>query len=290
MSKKEQSSKKPKDPNKTLKRTMIGLFTMILLMIAIVGYGQYTKYKQEKSIHEYADTLQKKSKEISADVAKAKAFNKHISEFLSGKDSIENTNKPDEYENIFKENDGMIGVLAIPKINLRLPVYHDVTDEVIAKAIGHVRDTAFPMDTPGTKSVLLGHNGMPGADVLFTRLDEVVKGDEFSMQLGNIAYTYSVVETKVMTPDEADEYARTPVQPGSKANVTLITCTPYGINSHRYVVIGEFKSAKILEDTPVIQLDSHFSLGKETVIISSIIVTGSIVLVLLSRKLKVKGE
>ena len=134
----------------------------------------------------------------------------------------------------------MIGVLTIPKIDVRLPIYHGTDDATLDKGVGHVSDTAFPMDTEGTKSVLTGHNGMPGADMLFTRLDETTIGDEFVIQIGDMGYHYKVKQMIVITPEEAEEYAQEPINESDPANVTLITCTPYGINTHRLLVIGEF--------------------------------------------------
>jgi|GEM_PF-7023273 len=161
----------------------------------------------------------------------------------------------------------MIGVLTIPKIDVRLPIYHGTSEETIAKGVGHVSDTAFPMDTVGTKSVLTGHNGMPGADMLFTRLDETKIGDTFVIQIGDVGYHYVVKQMTVITPEEAEVYAQEPINSNDPANVTLITCTPYGINSHRLLVIGEFvKKANVEEDKTIIP-QTHFSLGKETIVI-----------------------
>ena len=208
------------------------------------------------------------------DLAKAEDYNRVIQDFLRNRGNSSTVNSLKDYEKIFEKNDGMIGVLTIPKIDVRLPIYHGTDDATLDKGVGHVSDTAFPMDTEGTKSVLTGHNGMPGADMLFTRLDETTIGDEFVIQIGDMGYHYKVKQMIVITPEEAEEYAQEPINESDPANVTLITCTPYGINTHRLLVIGEFvEKARVSENKDIVP-SVGFSIGKETIFMLIIIGIG----------------
>ena len=241
-------------------KRLIGVLSItILLMISLLSYGIYVKHQQVNLIKSYERKAETDKNTIDTELEKANDYNKVIQEFINNRGNSSLVNSLNAYNSIFSDNDGMIGVLTIPKIDVRLPIYHGTSEETIAKGVGHVSDTAFPMDTVGTKSVLTGHNGMPGADMLFTRLDET--------KIGDVGYHYVVKQMTVITPEEAEVYAQEPINSNAPANVTLITCTPYGINSHRLLVIGEFvKKAKVEEDKSIIP-QTHFSLGKETIVI-----------------------
>ena len=256
------------------KRLVAIIIVTILSMVGLLCYGVYTKHNQGKLIQSYERQAETHSSDMTDELDKATKYNKVIQDFLANRGTSSTVNSLNDYENIFSSNDGMIGVLTVPKINLRLPIYHGTDDATLDKGVGHVSDTAFPMDTIGTKSVLTGHNGMPGADMLFTRLDETVIGDTFVVQIGDMGYHYKVKQMTVMTPEEAEVYAQEPINTNDPANVTLITCTPYGINSHRLLVIGEFvKKARVTEDKNIIP-KTNFSIGKETIFILVIIGSG----------------
>ena len=255
------------------KRLIVVIVVTILGMIGLLGYGMYIKHNQTKLIQSYERQAENKIDDVSAELEKAENYNKVIQEFLQNQGTSSTVNSLNDYENIFAANDGMIGVLTVPKSDIRLPIYHGTEEETLNKGVGHVSDTAFPMDTIGTKSVLTGHNGMPGADMLFTRLDETEIGDTFVVQIGDMGYHYKVKQMTVITPEEAELYAQEPIGENDPANVTLITCTPYGINSHRLLVIGEFeKKARVTEDKEIIP-KTGFSMGKETIFI--LVITGS---------------
>lgn len=256
------------------KRLVTIIIVTIIAMIGLLSYGIYTKNQQGKIIQSYERKIETDINAVEDDLEKAEEYNSVINEFLSNQGTSSTVNSLNMYEDIFSENDGMIGIVIVPKSNIRLPIYHGTSDEVLDKGIGHVSDTAFPMDTVGTKSVLTGHNGYPGADMLFTRLDETEIGDTFVVQIGDMAYHYKVKQMTVVTPEEAEVYAQEPISIDDPANVTLITCTPYGINSHRLLVIGEFtKKGKVTEDKTIVP-ETKFSIGKETIFILIVTVFG----------------
>lgn len=129
--------------------------------------------------------------------------------------------------------DGMIGSLQIPKINADLPIYHGVEEETLSKGVGHLPESAFPIGGEGNHAVLTGHTGLPSAE-LFTDLAELAEGDCFYISVLGDTLAYEVDQIKVVLPSEGQDLAAVP----GKDYCTLVTCTPYGVNSHRLLVRG----------------------------------------------------
>lgn len=140
---------------------------------------------------------------------------------------------PQEYTEVLNV-DGTMGYLDIVKIGVHLPIYHGTDDEVLAKGVGHIRQTALPVGGAGTHSVLTGHTGLPSAQ-LFTDLDQLEVGDEFVLSVLGRKLAYKVDAINVVLPEQTELLDPTP----GEDHVTLITCTPYGVNSHRLLVRGE---------------------------------------------------
>lgn len=139
---------------------------------------------------------------------------------------------PENYKEVLNiSGDGIMGYIQIPKISVDLPIYHGTSEEVLEKGVGHIQNTSVPIGGNSTHSVLTGHTGLPNAE-LFTRLDELVVGDIFYIHILNDILTYKVYEIKVVLPDNIDELRIT----SGEDLVTLVTCTPYGVNSHRLLV------------------------------------------------------
>ena len=128
---------------------------------------------------------------------------------------------------------GIMGYIDIDKINVELPIYHGVEKEVLQVGIGHLPGTSLPVGGESTHSVLSGHRGLPSAK-LFTDLDDIEIGDEFTITILNRLLTYKVDQIVTVLPEETDQLQ---IVPG-KDYCTLMTCTPYGINTHRLLVRG----------------------------------------------------
>ena len=142
---------------------------------------------------------------------------------------------PGNYGNVLDPSgDGCMAVLEIPSIDVRLPIYHGTSEEVLRKGAGHMEQTALPIGTTGGRPVITGHRGLPEAE-LFTRLDELGEGDLFCIHVLDATLWYEVVGTEVIEPDALESLTAVP----SKDLVTLLTCTPYGVNTHRLLVTGE---------------------------------------------------
>lgn len=136
------------------------------------------------------------------------------------------------YEDLLNLNgDGMMGYIIIPKMNVELPIYHTVEERVLQVGVGHMESSSLPVGGESTHAALSGHRGLPSAK-LFTDLDQMEEGDQFYIKILGETLAYEVHSIETVLPTETESLA---IQPGEDL-VTLITCTPYGINSHRLLV------------------------------------------------------
>ena len=129
--------------------------------------------------------------------------------------------------------DGMMGYVQIPKINVKLPIFHTTSEEVLQTAAGHLEGSSLPVGGEGTHAVISAHRGLPSA-TLFTDLDRLAEGDHFLLKILDDTLCYEVDQINVIEPDETS--ALSAVE--GEDLVTLLTCTPYGVNSHRLLVRG----------------------------------------------------
>ena len=144
------------------------------------------------------------------------------------------------------DTEGLMARVKIPAINVDLPIYHGTSETVLEHGVGHLEGTALPVGGPSTHSVLTGHRGLATSE-LFTNLDRAAVGDTFTIEVFGDVLSYRVVETLVVDPADTESLL---IQPG-KDLLTLVTCTPLGINSHRILVTGER-----LAPTPQADLDA----------------------------------
>ena len=128
---------------------------------------------------------------------------------------------------------GMMGYITVPKISQELPVYHGTSDGVLAVAVGHFQGSSLPVGGVNTHSVVSAHRGLPTA-VLFTHLDRMEVGDTFYFTILDRTITYEVDQVRIVEPEDLELIQIS----GGKDYCTLLTCTPYGINSHRLLVRG----------------------------------------------------
>jgi sortase A len=174
------------------------------------------------------------------ELARAENYNSRLA---SGADYKANSNIPtssvgsdmhDVYEQTLNAGSGLMARIQIPAISLDLPVYHGTSDDTLLKGIGHLEGTSLPVGGKGTHAVLTGHRGLAQA-TMFTNLNRLHDGDTFTISSYGRIMTYKVVRTQVVNPDETKSLAAIP----GKDLVTLVTCTPLGINSQRIFVTGE---------------------------------------------------
>lgn len=140
----------------------------------------------------------------------------------------------EEYEDLLNiGGTGIIGYIEIPNIKVSLPIYHGVDEAVLQIAVGHIEGSSLPVGGEGTHCVISGHRGLPSAK-LFTNLDEMEEGDLFMMRVLDETLTYEVDQIRIVEPEDLSALE---IEEG-KDLCTLVTCTPYGINSHRLLVRG----------------------------------------------------
>lgn len=220
----------------------------------LIGYCTQKKTQNVLATYE-EDVEQTAEDEIDVLWKQAENYNTRLWENSGGIGNQQQ--KKEEYWELLmpeKKKNGIMGVLDIPSIDARLPVYHGTDEEVLKEGIGHLIESSVPVGGKNTHSVLTGHRGLASAR-LFTRLDELRKGDKFFLEILGKRLVYQVTEIRVIRPDEM-EYLE--IRLGEDL-VSLVTCTPYGINTHRLVVTGKrildkaYKEEKIKKKIPSVR-------------------------------------
>lgn len=218
------------------------LSTCIIVLIFLIGlslllYPTLSDYvnsrNQTRAITEYDDKVSRLEKEQYEEILqKARVYNENLaSHETNWKLSNE---EQEEYNQILNvDNNGMMGYIEIPKLQCTLPIYHGTDEGTLQRNIGHLSGSSVPVGGESTHSVLSGHRGLPSAK-LFSNLDKLTEGDQFVLRVLNETLTYEVDQILIVLPDEMDSLR---IEEG-KDQCTLVTCTPYGVNSHRLLVRG----------------------------------------------------
>ena len=230
----------------TNKRKTNPLLLLAPLLIFAVGAGIFlypaisnflAEPGQQDTIRTYHAKVQTMNQEeIDAAWEEAQIYNENLAgdpvhdPFVMGSGYV----LPDNYEDVLNiEGDGVMGEIEIPKIDVDLPIYHGTSEEVLEKGAGHLEMTALPIGGKNRHPVISAHRGLPSAE-LFTRLDEMEIGDEFYIHVLDETLAYEVDQIEVIEPEEWSL-----LQPEEdKDLVTLLTCTPYAVNTHRLLVRG----------------------------------------------------
>lgn len=182
---------------------------------------------------------------------------------------------------------GMMGYVEIPRINIRLPIYHTVSTEVLEKGAGHLEGSSLPAGGPDTHTVISAHRGLPSA-ALFTDLDKLQIGDHFLFYILDDVLCYEVDKISTVLPSETQDLA---VEDGQDL-ATLLTCTPYGVNSHRLLVRGHrvpFQPETVREEeksVPVTGISLHTNYLFW--VIAGLVITGVFVLFLWRRDRRIR--
>lgn len=218
------------------------LIEMILSVILLVGLclllyptvsNWWNSLHQTQAIAGYTEGIENTSQEeLQAMLDAAHTYN----ESLRKRDNsfILNDEEMAEYESLLNiGGSGVMGVIEIPAINVNLPIYHGTEEEVLQVGVGHIAGSSLPVGGTGTHCLLSGHRGLPSAR-LFTDLDRMIEGDIFTVTVLDNTITYEVDQIRIVLPAEVDELAIV----DGKDYCTLITCTPYGVNTHRILIRG----------------------------------------------------
>ncbi|MCR5342622.1 MAG: class C sortase [Butyrivibrio sp.] len=222
---------------KKLKRIIPNIvFSIIFLVgICIFLYPSVSNYinsrHQSKAISNYEEALAAISEEdYSTFWREANAYNEELAQ-----KSLSFTLTDEELERYNSIMDptgtGIIGYIEIENIGVNLPIYHGTEETVLQVGIGHLEGTSFPTGQKSTHTVLSGHRGLPSSK-LFSDLDQMIVGDTFLLHILDQTFAYQVDQINIVLPEETNELAIV----NNKEYVTLVTCTPYGVNTHRLLV------------------------------------------------------
>ena len=184
-------------------------------------------------------------------------------------------------------DNGMMGYVQIPKINIKLPIFHTTDEEVLKEAAGHLEGSSLPVGGENTHAVISAHRGLPSA-ALFTDLDKLEEGDYFLLYILDDVLCYQVDQIHVVKPDQTEDLA---VEPGQDL-VTLLTCTPYGVNSHRMLVRGHRTPYNGIEDeeTPTSLIGTSLRTSYLLWVLVGLAVTGVFILFLYLHEKKRKQK
>lgn len=221
------------------------IFVSLLSGLSLISYppiaAWVSQYNQSNLVFDQARAnSERAADELAAMLAEAIEYNRALESgaLLEGGQRVaEGTGRGsgafDYWKLLTASPTGTMARLRVPSIDLDLPVYHGTSDEVLLKGVGHLQGTSLPVGGAGTRSVLTGHRGLASAE-MFTRLDQVKKGDVFSVEVLGEVFSYRVDQIDVVEPQATEEIRPVP----GKDLMTLVTCTPLGINSHRILVTG----------------------------------------------------
>ena len=221
-----------------MKQSKIGIVLVLMLFVGVCGllYPSVSQYWNSKTQSQVVDNYQEiladlKPEDFSAYFEAAADYNSRLSALSSPLTNYRELNDYNDTLNL--SGSGVMGFITIPKIGVEIPIYHSVRTEVLNIACGHLEGTSLPIGGESTHCVLSAHRGLPHAK-LFTDLDKMELGDTFTITVLGQILTYQVDQIKVVRPNEVDDIQ---IVDGEDF-CTLLTCTPYGINSHRLLVRG----------------------------------------------------
>ena len=232
--------------------------TFLLVFILLIGLSLllyptvsdfWNSFHQSKAVAAYVEKVEDMSQEETDKMLEAaRAYNQTLPQGVIPDLNLSAEQKS-TYNQVLNVTDaGIMAYVEIPKLNTTMPIYHGTDDAILQVAIGHIPGTSLPVGGKGTHAVISGHRGLPSAK-LFTDIDQLVEGDTFLIQVMDETLTYEVDQIRTVTPDDVSALAIDPKQD----YVTLVTCTPYGVNTHRLLVRGhrianQAKIARVTSD------------------------------------------
>lgn len=244
MKRKDSASALPEDKRKQQKkkRRQNRATTFILFLILLLGAGimlyptvsdWWNSMHQSRAVATYAEAVSTIDKELyDRLLAEAEAYNRGL--ISTGLRWQMTDEELAEYEDMLRIDDsGIMGYIQIEKIDCLLPIYHGTDDAVLQIGVGHIEGSSLPVGGAGSHCILSGHRGLPTAR-LFTDLDKIVEGDTFVIRTLDEVYTYEVDQIRIVLPTDLSDLRIV----SGEDYCTLVTCTPYGINTHRMLVRG----------------------------------------------------
>lgn len=233
----EKAAKKKKAKKRRGTVTNIILVLFLLIGIAVVSYPTVSDWwnsmHMSRAVSNYIEAIENMTDdELVEALDAAHAYNERLAHVGMHFNLTEE--ELAEYNSLLDvTGTGIMGYIQIPAINVNLPIYHGTEESVLQIAVGHLEGTSLPVGGPGTHTALSGHRGLPSAR-LFTDLDKLTEGDVFTVNVLNETITYMIDQIRIVLPAEVQELS---ILEGED-HCTLITCTPYGVNTHRMLVRG----------------------------------------------------
>lgn len=229
--------------NKKIKEKLT-VFLFVLMIIVGIGFilyplvsNQLNKMNYQKAIDNYNFTVTRQENSYNERlIDKAIEYNRSLTS-LNVADVFQNPNEESssEYLSILNvDNKGMMGYISIPKIDVRIPIYHGTSSDILQKGVGHLEGSSIPVGGENTHAILSAHRGLPSSR-LFTDLNQLEVKDTFYIYILDKVLAYQVDQVLVVEPSNTDSLQIV----DGKDYVTLVTCTPYAINTHRLLVRGE---------------------------------------------------
>ena len=253
MSKENETKQKRNKAVPDFLRLVVLLVAFSVLLYPTISNYLYQK-NQSRVISVYDEAAEKLSKQDNEEmIDQAWEYNKEmlsnvelLDPFAPGAKEIS-----ERYESVLNVNGaGMMGYIRIPKIDVELPIYHGTKEAVLQVGVGHFEGTSFPVGGESTHAVLTGHRGLP-SKLLFTDLDKLGEGDVFYIKILEETFAYEVDQILTVLPEETQALSIV----SGKDYVTLVTCTPYAVNTHRLLVRGHRvpyeQAVQITEDVVV---------------------------------------
>lgn len=213
------------------------MFGLSILLYPLVS-NAWNRVREERLFQAYLEKNTAESTiDYEAEWAKARSYNEGLQPIILP-DSFVAATTPYTEDEVYAaclnlEGDGLMGYIVIPKIDVKVPIYHSTEEAVLEMGAGHLQGSSLPVGGDSTHAVLAAHRGLPSAS-LFTDVDQLREGDQFYLYILDDILAYEIDQIKVVKPEETDALN---VERGED-QVTLLTCTPYGINTHRLLVRG----------------------------------------------------
>lgn len=259
--------------------------TIIMIAVFVCGLSLflyptlsdlYNDYLNKKLIGEYEDAFASIDQETYEKAMQdAEAYNENF----NNQDKLEELGLT--YENVLNvANNGVMGYIEIPKISVSLVIYHSIEEDLLQNGIGHMEGTALPIGGGSSHSVLAGHTGLPSAKLL-TNLDHLRLGDTFTIHVLDEELVYQIDDISIVEPHEVSKIGVV----SGKDYVTLVTCTPYGVNSHRLLVRGARVDGNSVSGQGGIQVQNDiFNVDMKYLLTGSLI--GIVVIYIVIRKVR----
>ena len=265
----------------TMKRKANHITTIVLVLILLVGLSlllypsvsdYWNSFHSSRAISAYAEDVANLDEAQYEEMwSAARAYNRALAE-RSTNFALSDAQK-EEYEKLLDISGvGIMGYLEIPELNMSLPIYHGTEESVLQIAAGHLEWSSLPVGGESSHCVISGHRGLPSAK-LFTDLDKLQEGDVFALRVLDEVLTYEVDQIRVVEPSQVSDLE---IVEGSDL-CTLVTCTPYGINTHRLLVRGH--RIENIQESQTIRVTSD-AMQIEPLIVAPIVATPVLLLLL----------